>query len=49
VLRVGTVQGDFPQWWTGLVTEVHAYLSSDSQSTWLGSLLALYQLSKKYK
>ncbi|MCG8626944.1 MAG: hypothetical protein MJE68_33710 [Proteobacteria bacterium] len=40
---------DFPEKWTGIVTAVHTYLSSDNQETWLGSLLSLYQLSKKYK
>ena len=40
---------DFPHKWTGIVMAVHGYLSSDNQGTWLGSLLSLYQLSKKYK
>ncbi len=40
---------DFPTKWTGIVTAVHDYLSSDNQATWMGSLQSLYQLSKKYK
>eukprot|EP00731_Ephydatia_muelleri_P006488 Em0003g736a len=40
---------DFPTKWTGIVTTVHAYLASSNEATWLGSLQALYQLSKKYK
>ena len=43
------VRHDFPKKWTGVVTTVLGYLSSNNQATWLGSLLALYQLSKKYK
>jgi hypothetical protein len=40
---------DFPDKWMDVVTQIHSHLSSDNQATWLGSLLALYQLSKKYK
>ena len=40
---------DFPEKCSNVVTQIHAHLSSDHQETWLGSLLALYQLSKKYK
>ena len=40
---------DFPTKWTGIVMTVHNYLASSNKATWLGSLHALYQLSKKYK
>lgn len=43
------VKHDFPDNWNGIVPQIHSHLSSDIQGTWLGSLLALYQLSKKYK
>ena len=40
---------DFPAKWNGVLTQTHSHLSSEDQATWLGSLMALYQLSKKYK
>ena len=40
---------DFPERWTSVIREVFDFLSSDNQATWLGSLMALYQLSKKYR
>lgn len=40
---------DFPDKWNGIVPQIHAHISSDVQATWLGSLLALYQISKKYE
>jgi hypothetical protein len=43
------VKHDFPERWSDLVTQIHAHLTSDLQDTWLGSLLSLYQLSKKYR
>ena len=43
------LKNDFPERWTAVVGQVHTFLSSDNQATWLGSLMALYQLSKKYK
>lgn len=43
------VKHDFPDNWNGIVPQIHSHLSSDVQGTWLGSLLALYQISKKYK
>ena len=43
------IRHDFPEKWTGVVTTIHTHLTSDNQSTWLGSLMALEQLAKKYK
>ena len=40
---------DFPERWTSVIREVYDFLSSENQATWLGSLMALYQLSKKYR
>lgn len=43
------VRQDFPDKWTDIVPKCHAYLSSDNQEAWLGTLMSLHQLSKKYK
>ena len=43
------IRHDFPEKWTGVVNQVHAYLTSKNQATYLGCLLALEQLAKKYK
>jgi len=44
------LKNDFPERWTAVVGQVLTFPSSDNQATWLGgSLMALYQLSKKYK
>jgi hypothetical protein len=40
---------DYPEKWTGIVEKIHTYLSSDNQTYWLGALLSLYQLARKYK
>lgn len=43
------IHHEFPEKWTGVVTDISSYLTSDNQAMWLGSLLALEQLAKKYK
>ena len=40
---------DYPDKWTGIVDKIHSYLTSDNKTYWLGALLALYQLARKYK
>jgi hypothetical protein len=43
------VRQDFPDKWTGIIHKCHNYITSDNQMMWLGALLSIYQLSKKYK
>ena len=43
------VKLDYPEKWTGVVDKVHSFLSSDTRDYWLGALLSLYQLARKYK
>uniref|UniRef100_A0A7M5X8J5 Exportin-2 central domain-containing protein n=1 Tax=Clytia hemisphaerica TaxID=252671 RepID=A0A7M5X8J5_9CNID len=40
---------DFPEKWPDLVNRINGYLTSDVKETWLGALLVLYQLVKKYE
>ncbi|EDO49266.1 predicted protein [Nematostella vectensis] len=40
---------DFPEKWPAVINKVNMYLTSSNQSTWLGSLLVLYQVVKKYE
>lgn len=40
---------DFPEKWTGVVDDVLRFISSNTQQAWLGGMLSLYQLAKKYK
>jgi hypothetical protein len=40
---------DFPEKWPDICGKLKGYLMSDDRSTWLGSLLVLYQIVKKYE
>ena len=40
---------DFPEHWPGAAQTIHNYFASDNQASWLGSLIALYQIVKKYE
>jgi len=40
---------DFPERWPDLFKKLGDYLTSDNHNTWLGSLLVLYQIVKKYE
>ena len=40
---------DFPEKWPTLVGKINGYLTSDVKEAWLGALLVLYQLVKKYE
>lgn len=40
---------DFPEKWPNLVHTINGYLTSDVKEAWLGALLVLYQLVKKYE
>ncbi|XP_040828162.1 importin-8 isoform X1 [Ochotona curzoniae] len=47
-LRV-IIKHDFPGHWPAVVDKIGCYLQSQSSSSWLGSLLCLYQLVKTYE
>ncbi|XP_012566342.1 importin-7 isoform X1 [Hydra vulgaris] len=40
---------DFPEKWPDICHKLNTYLTSDIRSTWLGALLVLYQIVKKYE
>ncbi|XP_015762265.1 PREDICTED: importin-7-like [Acropora digitifera] len=40
---------DFPDKWPGVVDKVNIFLAENSQATWMGALLTLYQIVKKYE
>ncbi len=40
---------DFPDKWSDIIPKCHSFLTSGNQQTWVGALMALHQLSKKYK
>ncbi|KAK2565652.1 Importin-7 [Acropora cervicornis] len=40
---------DFPDKWPGVVDKVNTFLAENSQATWMGALLTLYQIVKKYE
>ncbi|XP_073245306.1 importin-7-like [Porites lutea] len=40
---------DFPDKWPGVIDKVNGYLTENSQATWMGALLTLYQIVKKYE
>lgn len=40
---------DFPDKWPNAPQTIHSYLASDNQAAWFGSLVALYQIVKKYE
>jgi len=40
---------DFPEKWPDLVHKINGYLTSDAKENWIGALLVLYQLVKKYE
>ncbi|XP_057289833.1 importin-7-like [Hydractinia symbiolongicarpus] len=40
---------DFPEKWPDICVKINGYLTSDNKSTWLGSMLVLYQIVKKYE
>ena len=40
---------DFPEHWPNAPQTIHNYLASDNQAAWFGSLVALYQIVKKYE
>eukprot|EP00079_Xenopus_tropicalis_P019568 XP_012809363.1 PREDICTED: importin-8 [Xenopus tropicalis] len=47
-LRV-IIKHDFPGRWTGVVDKIGFYLQQQNTTSWLGSLLCLYQLVKTYE
>lgn len=49
VLLEHVIKLDFPEKWTGVVDDVLRFISSNVQQAWLGGMLSLYQLAKKYK
>lgn len=49
VLLEHVIKLDFPDKWTGVVDDVLRFISSNTQQAWLGGMLGLYQLAKKYK
>lgn len=49
VLLEHVIKLDFPDKWTGVVDDVLRFISSNTQQTWLGGMLSLYQLAKKFK
>jgi len=40
---------DFPDKWQSLIPQLHSYITSDNQATWLGGLIVLHQVTKKYE
>ena len=40
---------DFPDKWPGVINKVNGFLAENSQATWMGALLTLYQIVKKYE
>lgn len=40
---------DFPDKWPGVINKVNGFLAENSQGTWMGALLTLYQIVKKYE
>jgi len=40
---------DFPDNWPDICDKINGYITSDNQGTWLGSLVVLYQIVKKYE
>ena len=40
---------DFPDKWPGVIDKVNGYLAENSRATWMGALLTLYQIVKKYE
>ena len=40
---------DFPENWPDICPKINGYITSDNRATWLGSLLVLYQIVKKYE
>ncbi|KAL9955530.1 hypothetical protein ACROYT_G036866 [Oculina patagonica] len=40
---------DFPDKWPGVIDKVNGFLAENSQGTWMGALLTLYQVVKKYE
>ncbi|XP_031553148.1 importin-7-like [Actinia tenebrosa] len=40
---------DFPEKWPTVIDKVNLYLTSNNQATWMGALLTLYQIVKKYE
>lgn len=40
---------DFPEKWPQIVDKINLYLNNENQSTWMGALLSLHQIVKKYE
>ena len=40
---------DFPENWPDICHKINGYITSENRGTWLGSLLVLYQIVKKYE
>ncbi|XP_065070384.1 importin-7-like [Rhopilema esculentum] len=40
---------DFPDNWPSLIPKLHGYITSENQTTWLGGLTVLHQVTKKYE
>jgi len=40
---------DFPENWPDICHKINGYITSENRATWLGSLLVLYQIVKKYE
>lgn len=50
VCLITVIKQDFPGRWVGIVDKVNLYLQTpNNNDSWLGALLALYQLVKNYE
>ena len=43
------IKSDYPDKWPGIAEKIVTNLESDKHSTWLGSLICLYQLVKNFE
>lgn len=43
------IKHDFPNRWTQIVDKIHIYLQNQDVNSWMGALLALYQLIKSHE
>lgn len=43
------LSSDFPEKWPDICDKLSGYLTSENRETWLGSMLVLYQIIKKYE
>ena len=43
------IKNDYPEKWPGIADKIVTNMESDKHSTWLGSLVCLYQLVKNFE